>query len=297
MLLLSPRAAVGVVALLLALPASPRTIDADSAAALPPRSTWATTTMAHESVVPHLKCDLLVTCHDFSSCAGLKTPAPPAFKVWFNTTAGLFNVSITTASAPPFAQRVWELGRLGYWDAARFYRMDASPPPAFVVQFGYRGQPRVDRCWDNMRTSNVTWKPTSPGNVRGSVSFSMNALPAGHDKNCTSTEYCAVGFSTNIFVNLGNNSRLDAPGFAPFGAIDSAGMAVIDRLFHGYGEVCDLCPANSTDPYCVGKGTGCKGCSMDRLLSEGTPYLESEFPKFDYVHRTKVYTSFAFGEQ
>lgn len=242
-----------------------------------------------ESAVPPLNCDLLATCRSLSSCKRLVQDAPPRFSVAFDTTAGQFNVMVTTAWAPPFAQRVWELGRLGYWNNARFYRVNASPPPAFVVQFGYRGVPVVDRCWDQQQTSNSTWKPIPLGNQRGTVAFSMNALPAGHDKNCTSTDYCAVGFSTNLFVNLANNSRLDAPGFAPFGQIDAAGMMVIDRLYHDYGEVCDLCGANSTDRYCVGRGPGCKGCSMDRLLGQGTPYLEANFPLLDYVRKATVY--------
>eukprot|EP01079_Euglenida_sp_SAG-EU17-18_P004140 gene4140-4464_t len=235
-------------------------------------ATRAATASGHD--VPRLQCDLLKACMDPSSCEGLTTQPPEHFDIPFNTTAGRFSVQVTTAWAPPMAARhatcglAWDLARLGYWQGARFYRVCSHPEPAFVVQFGYKGQPEVDKCWDDKRTSNVTWPPqVPPGNTRGAVSWSMNAYPAG-GPNCTSDKYCARGFSTNIFVNLGNNSRLDPSGFAPIGVISDEGMSTVDSLFYGYGEVCDLCDSNSTDPYCVGTGPACRGCDMDTLLSE-----------------------------
>lgn len=74
------------------------------------------------------------------------------------------------------------------------------------------------------------------------VSFSMDAVDqTNSNPNCTSPSYCAQGFSTNIFINYANNTRLDASGFSPFGYISEADMMVVDALYSGYGEVSDLC--------------------------------------------------------
>jgi hypothetical protein len=60
---------------------------------------------------------------------------------------------------------------------ASFYRVDyINASTSFVVQFGYRGDPTVDACWDQNLTSNTTWSVHPPGNQRGAVAFSMNAI-------------------------------------------------------------------------------------------------------------------------
>jgi len=41
--------------------------------------------------------------------------------------------------------------------------------------------------------------------------------------------------TTQIFINFGDNNRLDASGFAPFGQVVE-GMEVVDALYGGYGE-------------------------------------------------------------
>lgn len=180
----------------------------------------------------------------------------------------------------------------------RFFRVtaiDFSPSavkkPPFVVQFGYRGDPAVDKCWQDALTSNATAPVVAPGNVRGTVSFAMNALPNKTEQTpyCEpGAQYCALGFSNNIFINLGNNSRLNAPGFAIFGSVSAPGMAVVDALYARYGDVRELCGVNSTDVYCNGFGPACQGVSVDRLLSEGNAYLTRERPLLDAVSRTEL---------
>jgi hypothetical protein len=131
-------------------------------------------------------------------------------------------------------------------------------PLLLRLRFGYNGVPEIDNCWDNKMTSNATAPVISPGNVRGYVSFSMGAIENKTDQTpyCTYpvASYCALGFSQNIFINLNNNTRLDGPGFAIFGVVPAADMAVVDRIYGGYGEVQELCPAGSNSTYCNGYG-------------------------------------------
>ena len=226
---------------------------------------------------------------------------PPIFEVVFNTTQGAFTIDAVTAWAPPLAARLWRLARLRYFEGAAFYRaLRASAAQAFVVQFGYRGDPAIDACWDSRMAVNDTWSVQPPGNRRGYVSFAMGAEDqTGRNPNCTSPTYCARGFSANLFVNLADNGpRLDSPGFAVLGAVrGAAGMAVADRLFAGYGEVAELCPAAAADPYCVGTGAACAGVSVGRLLAEGGRYLRAEKPLLDRVLRVRAAAASSLPQQ
>jgi cyclophilin family peptidyl-prolyl cis-trans isomerase len=41
--------------------------------------------------------------------------------------------------------------------------------------------------------------------------------------------------TSNIFVNTLNNTYLDEYDFVPFGQVDEEGMAVVERMYAGYG--------------------------------------------------------------
>jgi hypothetical protein len=155
----------------------------------------------------------------------------------------------------------------------------------------------VDDCWDDKLTSNASAPVVPPGNQRGYVSFSMGAIENKTDQTpyCTypKAPYCAIGFSTNIFINLGNNSRLDGPGFPIFGRIPVEDMAVVDRIYGGYGEVTQLCPVNGTSPFCNGFGSACRGVNMDQFLARtglnGNGYLRREKPLLSYIHKMELW--------
>jgi len=244
--------------------------------------------------------DLLAACTDQGLPELLEEP-PDTFDVVTSTTAGSFTIRVVTAWAPPFARRFWALSRLSYMEGARFYRVDrVSDNQSWVVQFGYRGDPAVDQCWDEHRTDNSTWSVAPPGNVRGTVGFSMDAVDqTGANPNCTAADYCAQGFSTNIYINYGNNSWLDAHGFAIFGTVLEPDMEVVDRLYSGYGEMCDLCPAadeNGTGqwhydfyaPYCKGYGAECQGVNTTLQLAEGEEYYRREKPLLDRILEVSI---------
>jgi peptidyl-prolyl cis-trans isomerase A (cyclophilin A) len=73
--------------------------------------------------------------------------------------------------------------------------------------------------------------------------------------------------SSLIFINYKDNSFLDADGFAPFGQVAS-GMDVVDRLYSGYGR------QNIPD--------------QRRILRDGNAYLQSEYPKLDFVKTATI---------
>ena len=70
---------------------------------------------------------------------------------------------------------------------------------------------------------------------------------------------------------LVDNTSLDAQGFAPFAEVVE-GMSVADALYGGYGE---------------GRPQGA-GPSQGRIAAEGNAYLESEFPRLDFIRTARV---------
>ena len=77
--------------------------------------------------------------------------------------------------------------------------------------------------------------------------------------------------TTQIFINYGNNSRLDAMGFPPFGKVVE-GMKVVDAIEGMYGEGA---PAGNGPP-------------QDRIQTQGNAFLKAQFPKLDYIKRATI---------
>ena len=75
--------------------------------------------------------------------------------------------------------------------------------------------------------------------------------------------------TTNLFINLSDNPRLDALGFAPIGRVIK-GMAVADRLYAGYGER-PMAAANTA-----------------RLYGQANAFLDAKYPKLDRIRKVTV---------
>ena len=153
--------------------------------------------------------------------------------------------------SPQGADRFYNLVRTGYYDGVRFFRVISG----FMAQFGIHGDPAVSARWRERR---IPDDPVRQSNVRGAVSYAM----AGPNTR-----------TTQLFINFGDNSRLDGSGFSPFGQVVE-GMDVVDRLNAEYGE---------------GAPRGA-GPDQSRIQAEGNAYLERDFPRLDFVRRATVLT-------
>ncbi len=173
--------------------------------------------------------------------------APPEFQVRFETTAGNFIIETHRDWAPRGADRFYQLVKAKYFDESRFYRTVAGK----WVQFGIAGDPKIALKW---RSRTIEDDPVKQSNAPGFVAFAFTK-PGTR--------------STQIYINLGNNSNQDAQGFAPFGKVVE-GMDVVEKLYSGYGE-------NS--------GGGMRAGHQDRMFQEGNAYLDREFPKLDKLIR------------
>jgi peptidyl-prolyl cis-trans isomerase A (cyclophilin A) len=179
-------------------------------------------------------------------------PAPEVYRVNFETSKGAFVVEVTRAWAPRGADRFYELVQKKFYDGARFFRV----VPRFMAQFGLKGNPATDRYWSQMPIPDDTVKTN---NLRGTLSFAM-AGPASR--------------TTQVFINLQDNVRLDRMNFAPFGKVIS-GMEVVDQLFKGYGDA----PPSGVGP------------EQARIREEGNDYLVRFFPRLDYIKSATVSTA------
>jgi peptidyl-prolyl cis-trans isomerase A (cyclophilin A) len=181
--------------------------------------------------------------------ATLNEKAPDTYRARFDTSAGVFVVEVSRASAPLGADRFYNLVKNGFYDDARFFRAI----PGFMVQFGIHGDPAVSAVWRNARINDDPVKGT---NAPMTITFAT----AGPNTR-----------TTQVFINFGNNAALDKQGFAPFGKVVQ-GQDVVNKIFTGYGE---------------GAPRG-KGPEQGRIQMEGNAYLTKEFPKMDYIKKATI---------
>ena len=184
------------------------------------------------------------------SPAALTETAPAVYQAKFETTAGSFVIEVHRDWAPLGADRFYNLVKNGYYDNCRFFRVIAG----FMAQFGINGDPAVSAAW---RSARIGVDPVKESNKRGSITYAMGSSPDTR--------------TTQVFINFGDNVRLDGMGFAPFGKVAS-GMDVVDKLYAEYGD---------------GPPSG-MGPDQGRAQMEGNAYLAKEFPKMDYIKKATI---------
>lgn len=180
-----------------------------------------------------------------------QTEAPAEYWASFLTSEGTFVIHVRRSDAPIGADRFYNLVRHGFFDDSRVFRVR----PGFIAQFGLPGDPEVTRAWESRRLPD---DPVRASNVKGAVAYAMT----GPDTR-----------ETQVYVNLVDNTRLDADGFAPFGSVVS-GMDVVERFYGEYGE---------------GAGGGMRGGNQHRILTEGNRHLDVDFPELDRIHSADVH--------
>ncbi|MFI5310947.1 MAG: peptidylprolyl isomerase [Gemmatimonadales bacterium] len=179
----------------------------------------------------------------------LDEPGPDSFVVHVVTSRGPFDIKVHRDWAPRGADRIHYLMLAHYYDGVRFFRVVDK----FVAQFGINGDTTVSRVW---RARRIDDDSATRSNVRGTLSF------AAGGKNTRTTQ---------LFISYGDNSRLDATGFAVVAQVVD-GIAVVDALHKGYGE---------------GAPRG-QGPEQGRIGREGNAYLIKEFPLLDYIITARI---------
>jgi peptidyl-prolyl cis-trans isomerase A (cyclophilin A) len=175
--------------------------------------------------------------------AALTEQAPATFSVAFDTSKGRVVMEVHREWAPRGADRFYNLVKSGFFNDVRFFRVIGGQ----LAQFGMHGDPAVQEAW---RDAVIEDDPVRHGNTRGTVSF------ASRGPNTRTTQ---------LFINLRDNSVYDRLGFAPFAEVVS-GLDVVDRLYSEYEE-------RPEQPL---------------IDEEGNAYLTREFPNLDYIQKAAL---------
>jgi peptidyl-prolyl cis-trans isomerase A (cyclophilin A) len=179
----------------------------------------------------------------------LVAKAPATYQVKFTTTKGDFVITVTRAWAPLGADRFYNLVRHHFYDNTSFFRVIRG----FVVQWGISAYPPVTAAWEH---APIKDDPVVQSNLRGYLTYAMGGPNTR---------------TTQVFINLVDNKRLDGMGFATFGQI-TEGMDVVDALYAGYGE---------------GAPEG-QGPEQDKIEKLGKSYLDKGFPQLDSIKTTTL---------
>ena len=177
--------------------------------------------------------------------------APDVSHVRLDTTRGPIVLEMRREWSPYGVDRFHNLVRAGFYDDAAIFRIRAG----VWAQFGINGDPAVAQRW---RTRTIPDDPRVLSNTRGTVAFAFK------DPN---------GRTTQVFINLRDNSAThDVEPFVPFARVVE-GMAVADALYAEYGERA---------------GGGIRAGKQDPVFEGGNAYLRREFSKLDYIKRATV---------
>ena len=190
------------------------------------------------------------TTPSFTDPGKLTAQAPDTFKAQFDTTKGKFTIEVTRSLSPNGADRFYNLVRSGYFKDIAFFRV----VPGFMCQFGIHGDPAVSAKW---RDANIPDDPVKGSNTRGTITFAM----AGPNTR-----------TTQLFINFGDNARLDGMGFPPFGKV-TEGMDVVDKIDGEYGDLPQF-GGHSPNP--------------NRIEAEGNGFLKKDFPNMDYIQSASI---------
>ena len=191
----------------------------------------------------------LIAQGNLGNPAALTEQAPATYKARFDTSKGVFVIDVRREWAPVGADRFYNLVKNGFYDENRFFRVISG----FMVQFGINGNPQVSTPW---RNAQIKDDPVKQSTKRAFITFATSGPNSR---------------TTQVFINFGDNARLDGMGFASFGQV-STGMNVVDQLYADYGE---------------GAPQG-RGPNQGRIQGEGNAYLTRDFPNLDFVRKATI---------
>jgi peptidyl-prolyl cis-trans isomerase A (cyclophilin A) len=171
----------------------------------------------------------------------LKDKAPDTFQVKFVTTQGEFTMTVHREWSPLGADRFYNLVKHHYFDGARVFRV----VPGFVAQFGISAYPVVTAAWHDATLKD---DPRGQSNRQGTIVFATSGPNTR---------------TTQLFINLKDNSFLDSQGFTPFGEVDGSGLSVVQALYGQYGDSA--------------------GLDQEPMEKGGEAYIAGKWPKLDTI--------------
>jgi len=185
---------------------------------------------------------------DLKNPAAFTEKAPDVFLAQFDTSVGMFVIRVTRNWAPNAADRFYNLVKNGFYDECRFFRV----VPDMLVQWGIHGDPAVAQAW---LKAYIKPDRAKISNTRGKVTFAAST-GASTDQGTRATQ---------VFINYGDNNKMDLEGFGAFGEVITS-MVMVQRIFDKYGD----------------------GIDPIMLLSQGNAWLTQAAPQLDYIKTATI---------
>ncbi len=183
--------------------------------------------------------------------------APDVFTATLSTTAGPLAFACERKHAPLGVDRFFSLINIGYFKDVMFFRVVTTPRP-FVVQFGIHAEPRVNAIW---RHQKLAADPVVLSNTKGTLTFAQAGTPDTR--------------TTQLLINLADNTSLDGMGFAP---ICKLTPALTPLGWPGEPDV------NDTTLSRISSQHGDRPTAQqERIQTEGNAFLNREFPNLDFI--------------
>ena len=183
--------------------------------------------------------------------------APDAFAVRILTSASDTPIvlEVFRGWAPFGADRFYQLVLDRFYVCSAFYRIVDD----FVVQWGIAAEPSIAAKWDTNIPDDTSFVNVQSNDV-GYVSYAKTSDPNSR--------------TFQVFVNLDNNSFLDADNFVPFARVAS-GLEVFDLLYNPT-------PDDSG------------GISQAEIKSGGIEYVLTNYPETDIIWEMDIIDNYEF---
>jgi len=178
-----------------------------------------------------------------------KKQSPEQFKARFETTQGNFDIIAKREWSPQGVDRLYQLIKSDYYTDIALFRVI----PEFVVQFGIQSDSVLNSSWKKYKIKD---EPVLQSNDSMAISFARDGVDSR---------------TTQIFINLKNNHRLDTVNFNGV-----TGFPVIAKITHGMGNVHKFYSTDEDVP------------DQDSIQKYGNDYIKRKYPKVDFINKAYI---------
>ena len=159
-------------------------------------------------------------------------------------------IHVNRSLAPLGADQFYATVNAGFYNNSALFRV----VPGFVIQWGISGSKAENEQWLH---KSIKDDPVVGSNTMATLTYA----DAGPNTR-----------STQLFVNLGDNSKLDGEGFAPFGVMDAISLQTFSKAFN---------PTPSSSG----------GVDQNEYEMKGNDWIKQTYPGIDFINGAYVKTA------
>ena len=178
-----------------------------------------------------------------------KKQSPEQFKARFETTQGNFDIIAKREWSPQGVDRLYQLIKSDFYTDIALFRVI----PKFVVQFGIQSDSVLNSSWKKYKIKD---EPVLQSNDSMSISIARDGVDSR---------------TTQIFINLKNNHRLDTVHFNGV-----TGFPVIAKITNGMESIHKFYSTDDDVP------------DQDSIQKYGNDYIRRKYPKVDFIKKAYI---------